>query len=53
LPIGRVGENGQDNLSPSTTLDAAVRLFTAKFKSKTKVAFENRYDPAKPGIPLA
>merc|ERR1719159_994490 len=39
---GRVGEPGQFKLEPGTSEDKALKLFTAKFRQKTGVAWTER-----------
>ena len=48
--VGRVGETGKGELQPyGGGLLAALGLFCSKFKQKTKLSFENRHQPSKPG----
>jgi hypothetical protein len=48
--LGRVGENGQDNLDfYGRDLKSALHQFNTKFKAKTKLHFEDRQAPSKPG----
>ena len=44
---GRVGENGQNKLEQSLTLEAAKMLFCKKFKDKTGLTWEQRKDTPK------
>ena len=49
--LGRVGERGQDNLDfYGSDLNSALRQFNAKFRAKTKLHFEDRQAPSRPGF---
>ncbi len=45
---GRVGEKGQCTTAGNGSLDEAIKLFEKKFKDKSGLAWENRFDPPKP-----
>ena len=49
--LGRVGEKGQDNLDfYGRDLNSALHQFNAKFRAKTKLHFQDRQGPSKPGF---
>lgn len=50
-PLGRVGEKGQDNLDfYGSDLNSALRQFNTKFRAKTKLPFNDRQAPSRPGF---
>src|SRR5204862_8312524 len=44
---GRVGENGQNASFSNQSLDSAKRIFEKKFKDKSGLSWEDRFDPPK------